>query len=850
MTRNFKQSAANLAYLGILFFFALISLMGLLDLAITPSKMLMSVISDYMMLAAVLAFTILIILFRWRTPKQLKFLGQILVSLGISTFIVLQLVVWGILPSPEAARFANPFTLSLASVMLLMFFVALTLRHNFPRLAVDAKKPTLIVFGGIILLGVVVWYAMSVRIVQLETQNARTKIQLIGHMIDSRFDEQIKALERIKRRVEELDEDDSERLLTTDIETYISDYAIIEGMLVLNDQQQPWLSSSFADTFWQNFMRDHEGIQNWLAQPSNQTRIAANGRSLNTPTPIVMMSVPLQTKPKPQQLIALLNMNGLVAADYLEYLSAIRTYMAFNSEILVAMQGSNDATQTLTQLQQRYPHYVTEKVTLMTGIEHDFYSVLIDYSPLQEATRLHQMLLWLTGAFAFIYILAADTTRRLRAESKKLASMARYDELTDFLRRDAFNQDTQSMMVDCEGCRRAVLFINLDKFNSINDGLGHRMGDHVLKLTAQRIKSAAQGADVFARFSNDEFIVYYRDTTAHQLKKDAHAVIKAVAEVFAVEELSVHLTASIGIAVATQAQINTEQLVQFADIAMAHAKAAGGNQYAIYQSDMQDSHEQLVEIRTQLQVAMNKDQLEAYYQPIYSAETGRIVSVESLVRWRKDGRFISPALFIPIAEQTGQVIQLGEQMLQKVIRDLSEHAELQQLSVAVNVSPHQLARADFVNHLVSQLKSHQLKPEQLTIELTEAVMSAAGQTEERLRELREHGVHVAIDDFGTGFSSLAYLTQQPADIIKIDRAFTLGVETEGKQRNLLSKMVEMCKQLDKLVVVEGVETAEQVELFKALGVDRLQGFYFAKPMPLPQLLDLLRSSSTNLDPEQ
>lgn len=850
MTKYFTQSAANLAYFGIMLFFAAITLLGFLDIVVTPASMLMNVISDYMLIASAVAFLILYGLFRWRTPKQLQFVGPILTSLGITAFIILQLVVWGVLPAPEAARFSIPFTLALASVMLLTFFLALTIRHNYPYLKIDAGWATLRLLAFIILLGVLVWYAMSARIVHLETKNALTKIQLIGSMLDTRLTDQIKALERIKQRVERLDGDATDELLATDMAAYITDYEIIEGMLILDEQQRPIVTSAFAEPFWQLHMATSEGIKNWLAQPSETTRIAANGSSLNTQTPIVMMAVPLNSKTDAKQLVALLNLNGLVAAEYLDYLSAIKTFMAFNPEVLVAMQGSTDGTYTLRRLQQTYPHSVNDKVTLITGIEHDFYSVLIDYTPLHEATRLQQMLLWLTGAFAFIYILAVDTTKRLRAESKKLASMARYDELTGYLRRDAFNQDTQSMLIDCEGCRRAVLFVNLDKFNSINDGLGHRMGDHVLKLTAQRIRSAAQGADVFARFSNDEFIVYYRDTTAHQLKKDAAAVIKAVAEVFAVEDLSVHLTASIGIAVATQAQIDTEQLVQFADIAMDKAKAAGGNQYAIYQSDMQDSHEQLVAIRTQLQVAMNQDQLEAYYQPIFSAETGRIVSVESLVRWRKDGSFISPALFIPIAEQTGQVIQLGEQMLQKVIRDLSANAELQKLTVAVNVSPHQLARANFVTDLVSQLKRHKLSPQQLTIELTEAVMSEAGQTEERLRELREHGMHVAIDDFGTGFSSLAYLTRQPADIIKIDRAFTLGVEAEGKQRNLLSKMIEMCQQLDKVVVVEGVETAEQVELFKTLGVDRLQGFYFAKPMPLSQLIELLRSNVTTSDEDQ
>ncbi|WP_258808143.1 EAL domain-containing protein [Pseudidiomarina sp. CB1] len=850
MTKYFTQSAANLAYFGIMLFFAAITLLGFIDILVTPASMLMNVISDYMLIAAATALLILYGLFRWRTPKQLHYVGPILTSLGITAFIMLQLVVWGVLPAPEAARFSNPFTLALASVMLLTFFLALTVRHNYPHLNVDAAKATYVMLSAIILLGVLVWYAMSARIVHLETDNARTKIQLIGSMIDTRFTDQIKALERIKKRVEYLDGEATDRLLATDMTAYINDYEIIEGMLILDEQQRPIATSVFAEPFWQLHMRTSEGIQNWLAQSSETTRIAANGSSLNTQTPIVMIAVPLQSNSSAKQLVALLNLNGLVAADYLDYLSAIKTFMAFNPEVLVAMQGSNDGTYTLTQLRQTYPHLVNDKVKLITGIEHDFYSVLIDYTPLHEATRLLQMLLWLTGAFAFIYILAADSTKRLRGESRKLATMARFDDLTGFLRRDAFNQDTQSMMIDCEGCRRAVLFVNLDKFNSINDGLGHRMGDHVLKLTAQRIRSAAQGADSFARFSNDEFIIYYRDTTAHQLKKDAAAVIKAIAEVFAVEELSVHLTASIGIAVATQAQIDTEQLVQFADIAMGHAKVAGGNQYAIYQTDMQDSHEQLVAIRTQLQVAMNQDQLEAYYQPIFSAETGRIVSVESLVRWRKDGNFISPALFIPIAEQTGQVIQLGEQMLQKVMRDLSANVELQKLTVAVNVSPHQLARADFVKNLLSQLKGHNLKPEQLTLELTEAVMSAAGQTEERLRELREHGMHVAIDDFGTGFSSLAYLTQQPADIIKVDRTFTLGVEAEGKQRNLLTKMIEMCKQLDKVVVVEGVETSDQVELFKVLGVDRLQGFFLAKPMPLTQLIELIRINSESPDKDQ
>lgn len=845
MIKYLTETSAKKVYIGILIFFFWVFILGILDFVVLPETLLMNVVSERLATTSLVMITILGILPNVRGLTAFHRYRYIFLWLGGIAFLGMQLMVWDFLSVPINSFMPNPYARTLLSVMTLLFFIALALKPKYRSLSFRSSRRTLMTLAFIIITGSSVWYALGARAIYIESENARTKINLIGHMIDSSFVDKIKALERIKARIEHVAWEDANEVMRHDIDIYIQDYEIIEGIILFDSEQEVLMSSPFGAAFVQAGMLSSQTTQTWLSTPAEFTRVAANSRSLDSTQPIVMIAVPINERNgRKLLLLALLNLNELVARDYLSYLDAFRTYMAFDPETLVSMQGMSDGTHTLADLQTRYQHWISKRVTLVTGVAHDFYSFLVDYQPIKQGAQVFQLILWGTGAFALLFVLTADTSHRLRKESEKLANMARFDELTGFLRRDAFNFDISRTPFNCKECHRAVLFVNLDNFNSVNDGVGHRVGDRVLAQSANRIRQAAINAVMFARFSNDEFIVYYENTDDSAVEADALAVLKAITKAYEVDNLTLHLTASIGISTSSSVAVKTESLIQQADVAMAEAKLEGGNQFIFYRKEMKETHEQLIALRSELQIAMNDDKLQVFYQPIFSSKSHKIVSVEALVRWPTDEGFISPALFIPVAEKTGQIVQLGEQVLRKVFTDLSANKELREITVAVNISPRQFGRAGFVDRLLKDLRKHKLQPSNLTLELTETVMSQPGRTDVILRELREHGIHIAIDDFGTGFSSLEYLSDQPADIIKIDRAFTLGVETEIKKRNLLGKMIEMCKQLDKLVVVEGVETEQQSRLFEGFGVDTMQGFFFAKPMPLNELLEKLRVKSS------
>lgn len=837
MPFSLTQSAANKSYISLIVCFALISIFGLVERLINTSNLLMPIVPLYLaILAAAVALLLLLLIHVKNAPTLHKIFPPIVVGASL-LLIYLQLGFWNITPLPDTASFKNPSALGLSAIMLFAFCIALALRWRYPMLTLDMSKLTFITCTCIVGIGLIVWYSLGYNSIKLESDNARKKIQLTGMMINKTIDEQIGALGRIKARVDGLSADNFTELSRIDMQRYIADYEIIEGMIIFDSELNVIDSSSFGQQFYNEGMFSQQPIQAWLNTPANELRLAANSASLQTPTPIIMVSIPVNPESiGALQIVALLNMNALISNEYIDYLDSVQTYLEFSPTVLLSMHGASTSTSEFQALQDQYHHSVTDIVRLLDSIDHKFHSFISDYSGLQSSAQLHQLMLWLTGTFCFIFILAVDTTKQLRKQTESLYRMARYDDITGLLRRDAFNQDIDVLSIGCAGCRRAVIFVNLDNFNSINDGLGHDLGDQLLRMAAQRIADNAHEADAKARFSNDEFILYYKNTTAHKLKKAAKAILNSISDAFIIGEIEIHITASAGISVSSHPNVAGKTIIQQADVAVADAKQHGGNQFSFYKREMHQKHERLVHIRTQLQIAMDKKSLEMFYQPIYSATSGEIVSVESLIRWKLDGVFISPAEFIPIAEKTGQIVQLGEFVVATVLNDIAVNPALRNITVAINVSPQQLQGRHFLHYLEGQIALHNIQPKQLILELTETAVSENDNTIESLREMRERGFHIAIDDFGTGFSSLSYLANQPADIIKIDRAFTHGVESLGKERELVSMMINMCQQLNKNIVVEGIETKALAQYFSGFGDIKLQGYFFAKPMRLPELI--------------
>lgn len=456
---SFTQTAANKAYVSVVCFFIIISLVGVVDSLSLASTFLMGIVPFYIAASSAIIAFLLILAFYLKIPPKLQRYSSTVTAIGVLLFIYLQLGFWRLIDAPDVFWLENPVSMSLITMMILMLFLGFYLRLRYPALTLDIAHSTLVICVLIVVTGSLVWYSLSYRTLAVATENARIKIHLVGSMINKRLDDQTKALDRIKARLAEVDEEDFLAVTQVDMQRYVADYKVIEGMILFDEQLNPLSLSPFAQKFEAAGLLTSSSTQSWLATKSSSVRLAANASSLATTTPVIMVSVPLERPTGAYfQLLALLNMNELISTEYLTYLSSVRTYLEFNPDLLVAMQGTAEPQSTLTELEQKYRHSITEIVTLTNSIDHKFHSFLADYSELEEEAKLNQLLLWLTIAFAFVYIVAADNTKRLLAESSKLAHMARYDDVTGLLRRDAFNSQIEYLRMGCEGCHRAVIF--------------------------------------------------------------------------------------------------------------------------------------------------------------------------------------------------------------------------------------------------------------------------------------------------------------------------------------------------------------------------------------------------------
>lgn len=445
-----------------------------------------------------------------------------------------------------------------------------------------------------------------------------------------------------------------------------------------------------------------------------------------------------------------------------------------------------------------------------------------------------------------------DISERKSAESQ-LAFNISHDVLTGLPNRTLLEDRlTQA----CQFASRyertlGVLFVDLDGFKLVNDSMGHRLGDQLLVDVGRRLESIVRSGDTVARISGDEFIVVLPDL-AHG--NDAVMIVeKIIAELSAPYHINNHvvrLTASIGITITDGQPGDPMALLQQADLAMYQAKKLGKNTYQWFSKDLNDEANFRVKLRNDLQEALELQQLTAYFQPVVDARSGKTRSVEALVRWEHPDRgLISPGDFVPLAEETGQIIELGRQVLNQACQALVKlHAKgFRDCSVAVNVSPIQLRKDGFIDSVSAALKASGLAPQFLELEVVESVvLYDTDVVIQALHELRGLGVRIAIDDFGTGFSSLSYIKLLPANKIKIDRSFIKDVIKNRSDSAITQGVISMAHHLGLEVVAEGVETDAHAAFLRKHQCDLLQGFAFARPMPFDALLDYFDAgTSTN-----
>ncbi|MBB1371868.1 bifunctional diguanylate cyclase/phosphodiesterase [Pseudoalteromonas sp. SR45-4] len=843
MRLSLTQSAASILYLGFIQFFLVVAFLGALE-SVVVTQSLMPVISLQLSLTALGLAILLAFLPKVLPTKKIKYLIPILLITGAILFINFELSLWRHDSSSWFWDSHNPFISSFSAVMVFVFFLALIIKIKNPITTVKGSITAKVITFFAIFIGITLWQVTAVKTVTNVAVDAQNKIKFVETILNKNLESHITSLTRIKTRLEAVNADDFIKMANIDLKIYTQDFEIISSMLLLDENLNYINGTTYSKQFTNDGLIATSPITNWLKAAENKVRFAANSATLDTDTPIIMFSIPITaSNGKKYQVLALLNLNLLIENRYIDYLSSFDTFIELTPKIYFAIDKNQKNVQDLNSLLNRYSkHYIVNEIVVREVIKHNVYSFIKDYSKLKEAAQIEQMIIWLTFAFIYILILATDSTFLLRQQSIVLHKMAKYDELTGLLRRDALNAEIEAKQVNCVDVNCAMVFFNLDGFSAVNNSLGHKLGDMVLQLVAKRLKKNAVGAGAISRFGNDEFVLHYCNISKQQLSDEITLVIKSLADIYNLGEVDIHLTVSVGIAMSDGEVISPALLLQQADIAMDNAKALGGNQFCFYHKLMDESHNSMVTIRSELQKAIKNEALEVYYQPIYNLTTQCIVAVEALVRWKNNGSYISPAVFIPIAEQTGQILQVGEQVLTQVLNDISTIAELQNICVAVNFSPQQIQQRNFTEKLYKLTSEKNIQPKLLTIEVTEMIMSEKGAIEEVLKTLMNKGFNVAIDDFGTGYSSLSYLSRQPANIIKIDREFTIGAELAGQKRALLEGIINICTQLNKTVVVEGVESPELIGYLSKFNNIRIQGFYYCKPMPLDKLIEYIHSN--------
>jgi diguanylate cyclase (GGDEF)-like protein/PAS domain S-box-containing protein len=441
-----------------------------------------------------------------------------------------------------------------------------------------------------------------------------------------------------------------------------------------------------------------------------------------------------------------------------------------------------------------------------------------------------------------------DITDRKRAEEQLLHD-AFHDALTGLPNRALF-MDHVKMAI--QRSRRsgnrlfAALFLDLDRFKIINDSLGHMVGDQLLVGIAHRLEACLRPGDTVARLGGDEFTILLEDLASTDDAIDvALRVQEAITQPFNIGGHEVFTTASIGIALSNTGYERAEDLLRDADTAMYRAKLLGKKRHVVFDKEMHDRAMELLQIETDLRRAITRKEFFLNYQPIVSLETGKVSSFEALVRWRHPERgLVGPTEFIPVAEETGLILPIGQWVLNEACRQVREWQKLhladERVTISVNLSSRQFSQADLIDQVSSALRESGLRPGCLKLEITESmVMENIDTAIGMLAQLRALGVGLSIDDFGTGYSSLSYLHRFPIDTLKIDRSFVTQMTDNTENAEIVRTIVTLARSLDMDVIAEGVETRAQLQQLSTLGCDYGQGYLFSRPVGESQALDLL-----------
>lgn len=441
----------------------------------------------------------------------------------------------------------------------------------------------------------------------------------------------------------------------------------------------------------------------------------------------------------------------------------------------------------------------------------------------------------------------SDITDRKRAE-ERLIHDAFHDSLTGLPNRALFLDRLRGSLSRARRRKNycfAVLFLDLDRFKIVNDSLGHISGDHLLVEIGRVLEKCVRPEDTVARLGGDEFIILIDDIEERSVASSvARRIQDHLSLPFNIDGHDIFTSVSIGIAFNSPEYERPEDFIRDSDTAMYHAKSLGKARFELFDSSMRTHAMKMLEIETELRRAIERNEIEVWYQPIMQIQNSRLDGFEALARWRSPKRgLVSPAEFIPVAEETGLIIPIGTIVLETACRQLREWMNdfsARHVSMSVNLSTRQFIQPDLVEQVRRILERFNVPTEQLKLEITEsALMGDMSAAEEILKRLRKLGIKVCLDDFGTGYSSLNYLTRLPIDTLKIDKTFVDGIGVEAESSEVINTIIQLARHLKLNVVAEGVETTNQLKQLSALNCDQAQGYLFSRPVESKAATELL-----------
>ena len=439
-----------------------------------------------------------------------------------------------------------------------------------------------------------------------------------------------------------------------------------------------------------------------------------------------------------------------------------------------------------------------------------------------------------------------DITERKSYENQ-ISHQATHDSLTDLPNRLLMVDRLQQVIQNAnrENVQIAVLFLDLDHFKNINDTLGHAAGDKLIKIIAERLRNCMRDGDTVARIGGDEFVIILPNihTSSDHISYAVHRILDSIRKPCMINDREFQISCSIGVSIYPDDGKDVENLLKNADMAMYKSKQAGRNNFKFYTQELNRVVTESMELEQQLRMALVNEQFELHYQPKISMESGFVNGAEALIRWRAPHRgLVSPARFIPLAEETGLIEPLGNWVLDAACQQNKLWVELGMsiVPISINLSPRQCRQSRLADHIQATLEKYQLPPEMLIVEVTETSMAEDQHKFLRiLDDIKSLGVMIAIDDFGSGYSNLSYLKNLPVDYLKADRSLINGIEVEEKDRSIYRALVSMAHNLGMKLIAEGVETQAQYEFLRSIGVDDIQGFYFSMPVPAVNFIHML-----------